>query len=128
MTVLAGLIMAVMQCGTPCLENDQVRVALSPDTGGITSILDKRHGYEYVEAPDRARLVRLMIPAEGEACRHLDGANPKITVKGDKARIEFRWEGVSATATLELDGDALNAELQIENGTGETSKRSCFRG
>ena len=97
------------------LENEWVRVELDPDTGGFRSLYDNRRDYEYVAAPDRALLVRLMTPEGQIQCKHLDGAGAEIAVDGERASVAFRLGGVDAEATLTLDGDAVLAELTVTN-------------
>ena len=97
------------------LENEWVRIELDGDTGGFRSIYDKRRDYEYIAAPDRALLVRLMTPDGETQCKHLDGAGAEIAVDGERASIAFRLGGVEAEATLTLDGDAVLAELTVTN-------------
>lgn len=99
----------------PCLENAWIRVTLDPSTGGFTSFYDKKHSREYVVAPDRSLLLRLMTPTEEVAGHHLDGVEPDIQMAGDEAVVTFAKEGVKAEAVLKLCEDEILASLKIEN-------------
>jgi len=109
-----------------CLENEYLRIELDADTGGFRSIYDKKHDHEYVGAPDRAVLLRLMTPAEDADCRHLDGANATVSISGHTATVAYAWDGLEAVATLELDGPAVLARLRISNGGPHTVEEVIF--
>lgn len=97
------------------LENDLVRLRLDPRTGGFGSLYDKRFGHEYILAPDRALLLRMMLPEDGAEYRHLDGAEPQITVNGNTAAVAYRFGNVFAVASLTLDGETITAQISITN-------------
>lgn len=97
------------------LENAFLRVDLDPVTGGFHSLFDKRSRREYVAAPDRALLFRLMIPDTDRACEHHDGASPEVVLDGSQARLTYRFAGGEAVATLDLDGEAIVARLRVSS-------------
>jgi len=102
------------------IENDCIAVELDTATGGFASLYDKRRDSEYVIAPDRALLFRLMMPDGELAHVHVDSADPEIAVCGATATLTYRLPGVAATVTLTLDGDAILAGLSLTN-TGEAN-------
>ncbi len=95
------------------LENEHIRVAFDPETGGFTSLYDKRLGHEYIEAPDRANPLRLMVPEPGRDGRHFDAARAAIAIEDGRARVAYRLGETEAVATYRLEGDALLAELTL---------------
>lgn len=97
------------------LENKDVRVELDPATGGFVSLFDKRVNHEYVGAPDRALLFRLIVPEGDRECNRLDAAAPKARADGSTATLRYRLDGVEAVATLRLEGDSLLAHLRVTN-------------
>jgi len=97
------------------LENTFLRVDLDPVTGGFHSLFDKRSRREYVAAPDRALLFRLMIPDTDRACEHHDGASPEVVLDGSQARLTYRFAGGEAVAALDLDGEAIVARLRVSS-------------
>jgi hypothetical protein len=97
------------------LENEQLVVTLDAATGGFASIRDKRDGSEYVSAPDRALLFRLIIPDGDLLGRHVDSARPRISVEGQTATLAYQLEGIDAVAKLSLEGSAITATLRVSN-------------
>ncbi len=97
------------------LENDLVRVELDPKTGGFASIIDKRFGNDYIGAPDRALLFRLIAPQPGAVHAHINAASPKIDVNGATATLTYKLDGADAVATLTLEGDGIMAALKVTN-------------
>jgi len=97
------------------LENESVRIELDARTGGFRSIYDKGRDYEYIAAPERALLWRLMTPDADMPCKHLDGAGAEVSLDGNCASITYCVEGVEVKAALTLEGDALLAELTVTN-------------
>ncbi len=102
------------------LENDVLRVELDAATGGFASIFDKRFGWEYIGAPDRALLFRLIAPKPGAVYNHLNAAAPQISVDGMKATLKYALNGAQAIAELTLEGDAILASLTVTN-TGDVN-------
>jgi len=100
------------------IENDFVRIELDDDTGGFRSIYDKRLGREYIGAPYRALLFRLITPDGDRACEHLNATKVKISISDNVAEIRCTRAGIEAHATLTLDGPAITAQLRlVNNGT-----------
>jgi len=97
-------------------ENELIAVELDDSTGGFTSIIDKKTGQEFIGAPDRASLMRLIIP-EGllKEYPHYDGQNADISVDGPTATVRYSEKHLEAVATLTLDGAAMIATLEVEN-------------
>jgi len=108
------------------LENALIRVELDPAAGGLRGIYDKQRGHEYVAAPDRALLLRLIAPEAGRPCNHLDGAAPQIEADGHAARLTFSMRGIRAVATLTLDGSSILAELELTNGSALVVEEIMF--
>ncbi len=97
------------------LENGCIAVELDRATGGFSSLYDKRRDREYVLAPDRALLFRLMVPDGERACVHIDAAQPEIAICGATATLTYCLSGVAATVTLTLEDDAILANLSLTN-------------
>ncbi len=97
------------------LGNDMIQVELDPHTGGIVSIVNKQRGYQYILAPERALLLRLMVPEDERQGNYIDAAEPEIEICGDTATLTYRIGAISATATLTLDGGAIMANLHLTN-------------
>jgi len=108
------------------LENEDLEVALDSATGGFASIRDKRNGTEYISAPDRALLLRLIVPRGDFLGDHLDGAKPSILVEGQTATIRYNLDGIEAVATLGLEGPAVLATLSISNTGKRTIEETMF--
>jgi hypothetical protein len=108
------------------LENEDLEVALDPTTGGFASIHDKGSGAEYVGAPDRALLLRLIVPKGDFLGDHLDAANPRISIEKQTATIRYRLDGIEAVATLGLEGPAVLATLCVSNGGNRTIEETIF--
>lgn len=108
------------------LENGDLSVTVDPATGGFVSILDKRSGSEYVGAPDRALLLRLIVPEGDLLGNHLDAAQARISVEGQAATVRYDLEGIEAVATLRLEGSAVLATLSISNGGKRTIEETIF--
>ena len=97
------------------LENDAIRIELDAQTGGFRSILDKASGREYVGAPDRALLFRLMCPDGDAQCRKLDPVEARISIADGTATISHDLSAISVQASLHLEGGEILASLRIEN-------------
>lgn len=95
--------------------NANVSIELDPTTGGFRSILDKRNGHEYIAAPDRALLWRAIAPEGDQHYRHFDAAAPEIAVSGATATLTYSLPAASATVTLTLVDDAIEAQLSLTN-------------
>ncbi|HQE60812.1 MAG TPA: DUF6259 domain-containing protein [Candidatus Latescibacteria bacterium] len=97
------------------LQNDLIRVELGDETGGFRSLKDLRLDREWVCAPDRSLLFRLMVPDGERECEHVDSDVPAVVPGGSSCVLTFARNGISMQAFLELDGDALVCRLQIVN-------------
>jgi hypothetical protein len=97
------------------LENEHVRVELEATTGGFRSIFDKKLAHEYIAAPERALMFRLMIPEDDEQWLHIDSLRPEIATSGQQAILTYALEGASARVTLSLDAWQICAELHVTN-------------
>src|SRR5690606_29552503 len=78
----------------PMLENDQIRLQLDPATGGFLSILDKQKAHDYIAAPDRAALFRLIVPEEDQVARPVDAARPVIEIEDQAASLKYDLDGI----------------------------------
>jgi hypothetical protein len=117
--------------GMNVLENDCIRLILNPDTGGFQSVVLKVTGHEFIGAPDRASLFRLMVPEGDRQYLHRESGGASIHIEGQTAHINYVLEGAEARATLALDGNAVDCSLEIRN-TGslniEEIQFPCVRG
>mgnify|MGYP005621935933 CR=1 FL=1 len=91
------------------IENDFVCIELDEDSGGFRRLYDKSSNHEYVRAPERAMLLRLMTPEGDAACRHVDGAGASIETSAEGVVMVYNLDGIEAQVSLSLDGAALNA-------------------
>lgn len=121
------------------LENDAIRLEVSPQTGAITRIFDKRTNTEYVEPQARTRLFQLVLPRPGNLARQIvstdqepvsvavaDGA---LTIKFENLQIlqkTYLFQAgdmdspqpkipIAVTVTLRLQGEHILASIEIEN-------------
>lgn len=108
------------------LENELIRIGFDDDTGGFTSILDKERDHEYIAAPDRALLLRLMVPEEDRACAHVDGDGATVRVSGEQALIQYCLDDIKVEAAFQLAGPAVKILLQIRNLGPRTIEEIMF--
>ena len=108
------------------LENDAIRIELDDQTGGFRSIFDKARAREYVGAPDRNLLFRLMCPDGDIECRHVDSLHAHVTIADGVAAIAYELDGVLVTANLRLEGGAVLASLRIENNGPQNVEEILF--
>jgi hypothetical protein len=97
------------------LENDLIRVQLDDRTGGIVSLTDKRTGHDWIGAPDRNLLFRLMVPQGDRECEHVENVDASIQGNGARCVLTFSAQNIDAEAVLELEGDAVLCRLRIRN-------------
>jgi hypothetical protein len=121
------------------LENDLLRVDVSPENGSITKILDKRNQTEYVVDPARARLFRLLLPRRDYPVRRINSWDQQVSsieTQGQTLRIRFKnlqiarqsyvyqvgmFEvpephlDIDVLVDFSLEGDHLTCNIQIEN-------------
>ena len=124
---------------TGTLENNFVRVEVSPENGSITRILDKRNQTEYVVDSARSRLFRLLLPRQDYPSRRINSWDQKVSLDetpDGTLRMQFKnlqiarqfyvyqvgmvdlpapCLDIDALVTLRLEGDHLLANIQIEN-------------
>jgi len=108
------------------LENEHVRVELDPNTGGFRSVYDKHRRHEYIAAPDRALLFRVMAPEPGMACGHVDAEACDVSVSGNTATIVCKQDGMDAVVTLELEGSAVLAHMRLTSRGPRTIEEIMF--
>lgn len=125
------------------LENDSIRVEVAPENGAIVRISDRRSGAEFIADPAKARLFQLMLEPIGERTRRILSWQQQAQVRpAGPGRMEVRFEhlqpdeaqyifgagvmqfeepvlDIAATVDLRLDGEHVEAELRIENRSGE---------
>lgn len=108
------------------LENDVLRIELDKQTGGFRSIHDKKLGQEWIAAPDRASLFRLIAPEGVRECLHVESEGASIEVEGQRATLTYRSGDIEAEAMLELDGRGLLATLRVKNGSNRNIEEILF--
>ena len=132
------------------LENEDIRVELSPDTGSITRLVDKHSGTEMITDAQQASLYQLMLPPIGERTRRiLSWQQEASVVQVDPAQLEIRYAAlqpdeaqyifgsgvthfpeplleVRAVVSLRLDGPHVVGRVNIENGSRETIPGVAF--
>jgi hypothetical protein len=126
------------------LENDDIRVELSPGTGSITRLVDKRSGAEMITDSQQASLYQLMLAPIGERTRRILSWQQKAAVvQVGAGQLEIRYAAlqpdeaqyifgagvmhfpepqleVRAVVSLRLDGAHVVGRLHIENRSRET--------
>ncbi|HDP89889.1 MAG TPA: hypothetical protein ENN42_08035 [Thioalkalivibrio sp.] len=108
------------------IENDFVCIELDEDSGGFRRLYDKSSNHEYVRAPERAMLLRLMTPEGDAACRHVDGAGASIETSAEGVVMVYNLDGIEAQVSLSLDGAALNAHLRMANRSNRVVEEVMF--
>lgn len=126
------------------LENADIRLELSPDTGSITRLVDKHSGAEMITDPKQASLYQLMLAPIGERTRRiLSWQQDASVVQVGPAQLEIRYAAlqpdeaqyifgsgvmdfpepkleVRAVISLGLDGPHVVGRVHIENRSRET--------
>jgi len=124
---------------TNILENDTLRLEVSPENGSIAHILDKRTQTDYINDQKSTRLFRLLLPLPDYLARRIDSHDQKadsITVANGTLKIHFHGLQISehryifqvgtatvpepkldidATITFRLDGEHILGKLEIDN-------------
>lgn len=108
------------------LENELLRVGLDGHTGGIVSVFDKARQRELIGTTERTRLFRLVAPSGDLLSNHIDGVNPAVCSKDCEATLKYSVEGIEAIAHLVLRGGAIEATLDIRNGSPLTIEEIHF--
>ena len=119
------------------LENDVLRVAVSPETGAITGLLNKKLRHELIAFPALAECWRLSIPYEDDSCFMVFSKDqtrrPALEREDDTLRLT--WERIAVgrddapirvTLVLALSGDELLASMEIENASPFTVEHAWF--
>ena len=109
------------------IENDDLRVQFDPSTGGFVSIWDKHRRREYIAAPDRGLLLRIIVPEGDLLAAHVDAAKAQIGIEGHCATIRYALDnGLDATVHIALEGAAIDASLQLVNRGSRTVEETVF--
>jgi len=121
------------------LENDALRLEVSPETGAITRILDKHTNTEYIAPHARPRLFQLLLPNPANLSRQINSWDQKpvsvavqdgvLTLKfqnlqiaqqqylfqaGDLESVQPKLS-ISVTVTFRLQGEHILASIEVEN-------------
>jgi hypothetical protein len=128
---------------TNVLENDDLRLEVSPQNGSIIHLLDKRTNTDYISDQAQTRLFRFLLPKPDNLARRINSYDqkadsvevehgrlkiyfPKLRIAGQ--RYVFQVGNVEApepqldievTVTLQLEGPHILANLQVENHSME---------
>ncbi len=121
------------------LENDAIRLEVSPQTGAITRIFDKHTNTEYVEPEAHTRLFQLVLPRPGDLARQIVSTDQKpvsvtvadgvLTIKFEDLQIlqkTYLFQAgemdsprpklpIAVTVTFRLQGEHILASIEIEN-------------
>src|SRR5882672_12787855 len=121
------------------VENAELRLEVSRQTGSIIHLFDKRNQTEYISDPKTVRLFELLIPNSTHYSRRIVSWNQQavhVETKGDQ--IEIRYQDlqpdeeqyrfgagtahapeprlpIAAEITLQLQGDHISARMHIQN-------------
>jgi len=143
--ILALLMVLPLQvrAGTSVLENDDVRLEVSPQNGSIIHLVDKRTNTDYITDQTQTRLFRFLVPRPDYTARRINSHEQKVEsleVENGILKIRFRNLQVSrqkylyqvgvvevsepqldieVTVTLRLEGPHILANLQVENHSRE---------
>jgi len=148
----ACLAMALAAAGlrAQTLENADLRVVVSPDTGSIMGLTDERSGMELVSDQDQLRLFQLLLTPIGERTRRVLSWEQQAEVHQEGAdRLQVRYAdlqpeeekyifgsglmhfpeprlAVEVTVELRLEGGHVRAQIHIHNGSHETIRGVAF--
>ncbi len=136
--VLVALHLSAMDSAT-VLENDALRVEVSPETGTITRIFDKHTNTEYIKEHPQAKLFQLLIPKPGDLTQQINSweqkpvsvlvADGALTIKFQNLRAaqqaylfqsgQMASPGpqlpITVTVTLRLQNEHILASIEVEN-------------
>jgi len=102
-TLVLTLLLVVplpVSAATYVLENDDVRLEVSPQNGSIIHLVDKRTSTDYISDQARARLFRLLLPQPDYTARHqyefdsweIDSADQKVdSVEVEDGTLKVRF-------------------------------------
>src|SRR5688500_5688775 len=112
------------------LENDAVRVRLNPQTGAVTSLVNKTTGSDLIAEPRLAENFRLLLPVPDLDANYIDGLAQqpsRAAATRDDQGYALHWDGpltnargafdLAVTLRVELDGPALRFSCRVRNGT-----------
>ena len=119
------------------IENSELRVALSPQHGGLVSVQSKRREASYLGSAPQTGWFRIQIPLpfwEGHAAQSSDQKNITVRKRGpDTAELTTKQlrskEGtyaISVNVTLRLERDNLVCRLNLTNQSQQTVDRISF--
>lgn len=132
-----------VRAGTSVLENDDVRLEVSPQNGSIIHLVDKRTNTDYISDQTQTRLFRFLVPRPDYAARRINSHEQKVEsleVVNGSLKIRFRnlqiarqkylyqvgavevsepQLDIEVTVTLRLEGSHILANLQVENHSRE---------
>jgi hypothetical protein len=120
------------------VENAELRLEVSPQTGSIIHLFDKRNQTEYISDPKTVRLFELLIPNSTNYSRRIVSWNQTAHVETKGDQIEIHYEDlqpdqdqyrfgagmvhvpeprlpIAVEITLQLQGDHISARMHIQN-------------
>ena len=145
---LALLVAATARAET--LENDQLRIEMSAETGSVVSLVDKRSGLELIADPQQVPLFQLMMPTIGERTRRIQSWQQLAEVRRHGPdHVEIHYAGlrpdekqyvfasgimhfaepeldIAVIVDLRLDDEHVVGRIRIENGSHETIDGVAF--
>jgi hypothetical protein len=131
------------QAGDGVLENELLRLEISPENGSIVRILDKRTATEYIGDPSQAKLFRLLLPRPDYLSRRINSWEQQLeSLEVEDGRMKLRYRDlqisrqrylfqigavevpepqlpIGVTVTLVLAGDHILATLEVDNASRE---------
>lgn len=97
------------------LENDFLRVDLSPSTGGFVSLFDKRSQRDFLDKPTDPMLFRLMLPDGHRLYSHCDSRDVCMAFEAGAADLRYSLDTLDTKVHLALDETGILATLRIAN-------------
>src|SRR5882724_1071317 len=120
------------------VENAELRLEVSPQTGSIIHLCDKRNQTEYISDPKTVRLFELLIPNSTNYSRRIVSWNQTAHVETKGDQIEIHYEDlqpdqdqyrfgagmvhvpeprlpIAVEIRLQLQGDHISARMHIQN-------------
>jgi len=132
------------------LENASLRLEISPETGSILHIVDRRSGVDLVSGGQELRLYQMLLEPIGERTRRILSWQQQAEVRQEgKDRLRLHFSGlrpqeeqyifgsgvmhfpepglpIDVWADLKLDGEHVIAQIRIENRSAETVRGVAF--
>jgi len=143
---MRGLILSLLmilplqvRAATNFLENDDVRLEVSPENGSIIHLFDKHTQTDYIQDQKQARLFRFLLPLPDYLARRISSQDQKadsVDAEGGSLKIHYHNLRISslkyifqvgnveerepnlnidATVTFRLEGPHIVASLHVEN-------------